>query len=74
MKTTHLKIFLTAGLFCGSLFVYAEHAKQTSVAPSEAISRLKGGNKRYADGNLQHPNQGVTAMRSSAETSPITTP
>src|SRR5438876_10670259 len=33
------------------------HSDQPSVAPSEAISRLKEGNGRYAGGNLQHPGQ-----------------
>jgi carbonic anhydrase len=33
------------------------HPNQTSVVPSEALSRLKEGNARYARGNLQHPGQ-----------------
>jgi carbonic anhydrase len=33
------------------------HPDQPSVAPAEAISKLKEGNGRYASGNLQHPGQ-----------------
>ena len=33
------------------------HPDQPSVAPSEAISKLKEGNGRYTGGNLQHPGQ-----------------
>ena len=33
------------------------HPEQASVAPAEAISKLKEGNGRYAGGNLQHPGQ-----------------
>jgi carbonic anhydrase len=33
------------------------HADQPSVAPTEAISKLKDGNGRYTSGNLQHPGQ-----------------
>jgi len=33
------------------------HSDQPSVAPSEAISKLKEGNGRYTGGNLQHPGQ-----------------
>jgi carbonic anhydrase len=33
------------------------HQDQPSVAPTEAISRLKEGNGRYASGSLQHPAQ-----------------
>src|SRR5256885_13943129 len=33
------------------------HSDQPSVAPSEAISKLKEGNGRYTSGNLQHPGQ-----------------
>src|SRR5438552_7978313 len=37
------------------------HSDQPSVAPAEAISKLKEGNGRYTSGNLQHPGQ--TAVR-----------
>jgi len=33
------------------------HPDQPTVAPAEAISRLKEGNGRYTSGNLQHPSQ-----------------
>src|SRR6266516_6133197 len=33
------------------------HSDQPSVAPAEAISKLKEGNGRYTGGNLQHPGQ-----------------
>jgi len=33
------------------------HSDQPTVAPAEAISRLKEGNGRYTNGNLQHPGQ-----------------
>src|SRR6266705_4213447 len=33
------------------------HSDQPSVAPAEAISKLKEGNGRYTSGNLQHPGQ-----------------
>ncbi|HEU0275127.1 MAG TPA: carbonic anhydrase [Candidatus Udaeobacter sp.] len=33
------------------------HPGQPSVAPAEAISKLKEGNGRYTSGNLQHPGQ-----------------
>ena len=38
------------------------HPDQPSVAPAEAISKLKEGNGRYTSGNLQHPAQ-TTARR-----------
>jgi carbonic anhydrase len=33
------------------------HPDQSSVAPAEAISKLKDGNGRYTSGSLQHPDQ-----------------
>jgi len=33
------------------------HSDQPSLAPAEAISKLKEGNGRYTSGNLQHPGQ-----------------
>ena len=33
------------------------HSDQPSVAPAEAISKLKEGNGRYTSGSLQHPGQ-----------------
>jgi carbonic anhydrase len=39
------------------------HGDQPSVAPAEAISKLKEGNGRYTSGSLQHPGQ-TTERRS----------
>jgi carbonic anhydrase len=33
------------------------HPEQPTVAPAEAVSKLKEGNGRYTGGNLQHPGQ-----------------
>ena len=33
------------------------HSDQPSVAPADAISKLKEGNGRYTSSNLQHPGQ-----------------
>jgi len=33
------------------------HPEQPTVAPAEAIAKLKEGNARYTSGNLQHPGQ-----------------
>jgi len=33
------------------------HLDQSSVAPTEAVSKLKEGNERYTSGSLQHPGQ-----------------
>jgi len=43
------------------------HSDQPSVAPAEAISKLKEGNGRYTSGNLQHPGQ-TTARRTELAT------
>src|SRR3989442_13359870 len=61
MKNT-LVIFLYAfvSLLGASQFTGAAdpaHSDQPSVAPAEAISKLKEGNGRYTNGNLQHPGQ-----------------
>src|SRR5256886_11912444 len=61
MKNT-LVIFLYAfvSLLGASQFARSAdpaHSDQPSVAPSEAISKLKEGNGRYTSGNLQHPGQ-----------------
>jgi carbonic anhydrase len=51
---------MVVSLICANLFVEAAdpaHPDQPSVAPSEAISKLKEGNGRYTSGNLQHPGQ-----------------
>src|SRR6266478_771280 len=61
MKTTQLAAcFIIAGLLGASQFAGAAdpaHSDQPSVAPAEAISKLKEGNGRYTSGNLQHPGQ-----------------
>jgi carbonic anhydrase len=51
---------MVASLVGANLFVEAAdpaHPDQPSVAPNEAISKLKDGNGRYITGNLQHPGQ-----------------
>jgi carbonic anhydrase len=52
--------FVIVGLLSASQFAGAAdpaHSDQPSVAPAEAISKLKEGNGRYMSGNLQHPGQ-----------------
>jgi carbonic anhydrase len=52
--------FVAVSLLAMSQFALAAdpgHPKQPSVAPADAISKLKEGNGRYAGGNLQHPGQ-----------------
>src|SRR5204862_6028662 len=52
--------FVIVGLFGASQFTGAAdpaHSDQPSMAPAEAISKLKEGNGRYTGGNLQHPGQ-----------------
>jgi carbonic anhydrase len=61
MKKIHLaSCFVIVGLLSASQFAGAAdpaHSDQPSVAPAEAISKLKEGNGRYTSGNLQHPGQ-----------------
>jgi carbonic anhydrase len=61
MKKTRLtSLFLSITLLGANQFVRAVdpvHSDQPSVAPAEAISKLKEGNSRYTSGNLQHPGQ-----------------
>jgi carbonic anhydrase len=61
MRKTQLAFcFVIVGLLSASQFAGAAdpaHSDQTSVAPAEAISKLKEGNGRYTSGNLQHPGQ-----------------
>jgi carbonic anhydrase len=61
MKKTQLAFcFLLAGLLSSNQFARAAdpaHSNQPSVAPAEAISKLKEGNARYTSGSLQHPGQ-----------------
>jgi carbonic anhydrase len=61
MKKKQLACCLVAvSLLAASQFALAAdpgHPEQPTVAPAEAISKLKEGNGRYAGGNLQHPGQ-----------------
>ena len=61
MKKTELAFcFLLVGLLSSNQFARGAdpgHSDQPSVAPAEAISKLKEGNARYASGSLQHPGQ-----------------
>ena len=61
MKKAHLaSCFALVGLVGINQFAQAAdpaHPDQPSVAPAEAISKLKEGNGRYTSGNLQHPGQ-----------------
>jgi carbonic anhydrase len=59
-KKRHLFCFIVVSLLGASQFARAAdptHSDQPSVAPAEAISKLKEGNGRYTSGNLQHPGQ-----------------
>ena len=52
--------FIVASVPVTSQFARAAdpaHSDQPSIAPAEAISKLKEGNGRYTSGNLQHPGQ-----------------
>jgi carbonic anhydrase len=61
MKNTRLtSLLLSITLLGASQFARAAdpaHSDQPSVAPADAISKLKEGNGRYTSGNLQHPGQ-----------------
>ena len=62
MKKTQLAFYLLllAGLLSSNHLARAAdpaHSDQPSVAPAEALSKLKEGNARYTSGNLQHPGQ-----------------
>jgi carbonic anhydrase len=61
MKKAHLaSCFALVSLVAINQFALAAdpaHPDQPSVAPAEAISKLKEGNGRYTSGNLQHPGQ-----------------
>ena len=63
--------FIVASLLVGNQFLRAadpNHSDQPSVAPAEAISKLKEGNGRYVSGNLQHPGQTVERRTELAKT------
>jgi carbonic anhydrase len=52
--------FLVVGLLSSNQLARAAdpaHSDKPSVAPAEAISKLKEGNSRYTSGTLQHPGQ-----------------
>jgi carbonic anhydrase len=61
MKNARLtSLLLSITLLGANQFVRAAdpgHSDQPSIAPAEAISKLKEGNGRYTSGNLQHPGQ-----------------
>jgi carbonic anhydrase len=61
MKKPHVATCLMVVSFVGAtLFVEAAdpaHPEQPTVAPAEAIAKLKEGNTRYTSGNLQHLGQ-----------------
>jgi carbonic anhydrase len=59
-KTQLLSWFIAVSLLGANQFVRATdptHPDQPTVAPAEAVSKLKEGNGRYTSGNLQHPDQ-----------------
>src|SRR5215470_3390437 len=59
-KAQLLSCFIAAGFLSANQFARAAdstHSDQPSVAPADAISKLKEGNARYTSGNLQHPGQ-----------------
>jgi len=59
-KTRLVSWFIVGSLLVGNQLGRAAdppHSDQPSVAPTEAISKLKEGNGRYTSGNPQHPGQ-----------------
>src|SRR6184192_4344763 len=59
-KARLISLLLSITLLGANQFVRGadpSHSDQPSVAPAEAISKLKEGNSRYTSGNLQHPGQ-----------------
>jgi len=70
MKKTQLAFcFLLVGFLSSNHLAPAAdptHPDQPSVAPAEAISKLKEGNGRYTSGSLQHPDQ-TTERRTELE-------
>src|SRR5438874_156719 len=59
-KARFTSLLLSVTLLGTNLFVRAAdpaHSDQPSVAPAEAIAKLKEGNGRYTSGNVQHPGQ-----------------
>jgi len=72
MKKVHLASCVAlVGLVGMNQFVRASdpaHSDHPSVAPAEAISKLKEGNGRYMSGNLQHPRQTTESRTELAKT------
>src|SRR5206468_8535851 len=71
IKTKFLFCFIAVGLLGPNQFARAAdpaHSDQPSVAPAEAISKLKEGNGRYTSGNLQHPGQTTERRNELAKT------
>ena len=59
-RSQFVSCLIAVSLGSGSQFAQAAdpaHPDQPSVAPTEAISKLKEGNGRYTSGSLQHPGQ-----------------
>ena len=59
-RSQFVSCLIAVSLGSGSQFARAAdpaHPDQPSVAPTEAISKLKEGNGRYTSGSLQHPGQ-----------------
>jgi carbonic anhydrase len=59
-KTQLLSSFIAVILLGANQFTLAAdptHPDQTTVAPAEAISKLKEGNGRFTAGNMQHPHE-----------------
>jgi carbonic anhydrase len=59
-KLQSVSCFILFSLLAASQFARAAdpaHPEQPTVAPAEAVSKLKEGNGRYTSGNLQHPGQ-----------------
>ena len=59
-KLQRVSWLIVISLLAASQFALAAdpaHPEQPTVAPAEAVSKLKEGNGRYISGNLQHPGQ-----------------
>ena len=59
-KLQRVSWLIVISLVAASQFALAAdpaHPEQPTVAPADAVSKLKEGNGRYTSGNLQHPGQ-----------------
>lgn len=59
-KLQRVSWLIVISLLAASQFALAAdpaHPEQPTVAPAEAVSKLKEGNGRYTSGNLEHPGQ-----------------